>query len=106
MSQNLETLAELKNPQISRVKQMTKAVSYQLPQTKLPKLFNCAFGRVPGGSAGWGSGVVTAVAGVASVARVVALAWALAHAAGTAQGKAQTASLVSLDRSSEWPSGS
>lgn len=42
MSQNLEKLAELKNLQISRVKQITKAFSYQLPPMKLP-IFNLLF---------------------------------------------------------------
>ena len=42
MSQNLEKLAELKNPQISRVKQITEVFSYQLPQTKSP-IFNLLF---------------------------------------------------------------
>lgn len=42
MSQNLEKLAELKNPQISRVKQITKVFPYQLPQRKSP-VFNLLF---------------------------------------------------------------
>lgn len=42
MSQSLEKLAELKNLQISRVKQITEAFSYQLPPMKLP-VFNPLF---------------------------------------------------------------
>ena len=42
MSQNLEKLAELKNLQISRVKQITRAFSYQLPLMRLP-IFNLLF---------------------------------------------------------------